>query len=148
MNGLKIKESDMSIEAMKLVRDALAQGIDLNLIGAKHILDAAIEQAQRQEPVAWMHPTSRDCVSTQPHSYKDAIPLYTSPPQRRKLPTQDLNAPLTVNGVPMYPRREWQGLTDEEPMQMWEGIVKYAPSEVRINDFARAIEAKLKEKNT
>ena len=46
------------------------------------------------------------------------------------------------------PKREWQGLTDEEVMQTFEGIVKYAPSEMRLKDFARAIEAQLKEKNT
>ena len=42
--------------------------------------------------------------------------------------------------------RPWVGLTDEEPMQIWDGIIKYAPSEMRIKDFAKAIEAKLKEK--
>ena len=45
-------------------------------------------------------------------------------------------------------QREWVGLTDEEVMQTFEGIVKYAPSEMRLKDFARAIEAQLKEKNT
>jgi hypothetical protein len=43
---------------------------------------------------------------------------------------------------------EWVGLTDEEAMQTWESVIKYAPGEVRLKDFARAIEAKLKEKNT
>ena len=45
------------------------------------------------------------------------------------------------------PQRTWVGLTDEEQMQIWDGIIKYAPSEIRIKDFAHAIEAKLKEKN-
>jgi len=27
------------------------------------------------------------------------------------------DAPLTLNGVPLYPRREWVGLTDEEVEQ-------------------------------
>jgi hypothetical protein len=44
-------------------------------------------------------------------------------------------------------KREWIGLTDEEAMQIWEGVIKYAPGEVRLKDFARAIEAKIKEKN-
>jgi len=44
-------------------------------------------------------------------------------------------------------KRQWVGLTDEEAMQAWEGIIKYAPGGVRLKDFARAIEAKLKEKN-
>jgi hypothetical protein len=44
-------------------------------------------------------------------------------------------------------KREWVGLTDEETMQTWEGIIKYAAGEMRVKDFAQAIEAKLKEKN-
>ena len=44
-------------------------------------------------------------------------------------------------------KRPWAGLTDEETMQIWEGIIKYAPGEVRLKDFARAIEAKLRERN-
>ena len=45
-------------------------------------------------------------------------------------------------------KKEWVGLTDEEIMQIWGGIIKYAPSEMRIKDFARAIESKMKEINT
>ncbi len=45
-------------------------------------------------------------------------------------------------------QREWQGLTDEEAGEIWAGIVSNAPSGERLRDFARAIEAKLKEKNT
>ena len=39
-------------------------------------------------------------------------------------------------------------MTQDEIMEMWNSITKYAPSEVRIKYFARAIESKLKEKNT
>jgi len=56
------------------------------------------------------------------------------------------SAPFTY---PIQPqKRQWVGLTDDEAMQTWDGIIKYAPGEVRVKDFARAIEAKLKEKNT
>jgi len=44
--------------------------------------------------------------------------------------------------------REWQGLTDEEAGEIWAGIVSNAPSGERLRDFARAIEALLKEKNS
>ena len=54
----------------------------------------------------------------------------------------------TGNLVRLVPQREWVGLTDEERSKIWGGIIKYAPSEMRIKDFAQAIEAKLKEKNT
>lgn len=40
------------------------------------------------------------------------------------------------------PQREWQGLTDEEIVEVWKNASGYDL------DFARAIEAKLKEKNT
>ena len=38
------------------------------------------------------------------------------------------------------PAAQRQPLTDEEIMQTWEGVIKYAPGEVRLKDFARAIE--------
>ena len=45
------------------------------------------------------------------------------------------------------PQSTWVGLTEEEIMQIWGGIIKYATSEVRIKNFARYIENKLKELN-
>lgn len=45
-----------------------------------------------------------------------------------------------IAAAPMPPRREWQGLTDEEVNGLW-------VSQPTISKFARAIEAKLKEKN-
>ncbi len=45
--------------------------------------------------------------------------------------------------------REWVGLTEEEAMQTWDAVViKYAPSEIRLTQFAKAIEVQLKERNT
>jgi hypothetical protein len=46
----------MSVEAMKLIRDAIVQGVDLKLIGAEHILDKAIAEAEKQnlEHDTWM----------------------------------------------------------------------------------------------
>ena len=52
--------------------------------------------------------------------------------------------------VPIYlhpPKREWQGLTDEEIMEMLDyGQYGRVPQYAR--NFVEAIEAKLKEKNT
>jgi hypothetical protein len=42
------------------------------------------------------------------------------------------------------PQRTWVGLTDEEIDDLWESTASY----YNTHDFARAIEAKLKEKNT
>jgi hypothetical protein len=46
--------------------------------------------------------------------------------------------------------KEWQGLTDEEASQIWDGHIVPVFGKNGINPivFARAIEAKLKEKNT
>ena len=47
--------------------------------------------------------------------------------------------------VPKQPaQRHWVGLTDEEITDIWAGSSPYYHED----DFARAIEAKLKEKNT
>lgn len=45
------------------------------------------------------------------------------------------------------PQREWQGLTDEEIDELAEANLDFNWKD-GVEDFARAIEAKLKEKNT
>jgi hypothetical protein len=62
-------------------------------------------------------------------------------------PTDPDKVVYTRREYDLTTKRPWVGLTDEEAMQTWEGIIKYAPGEVRLKDFARAIEAKLKENN-
>jgi len=54
------------------------------------------------------------------------------------------NPACPVHGA-KAPQREWQGLTDEEIMSLLPGAVRLPPGWV---DTVRAIEAKLKEKNT
>lgn len=59
-----------------------------------------------------------------------------------------LGGVLVPIGTLLYtvpPQREWQGLTDEE---IWSDGSTMGLSEAGIRKFARAIEAKLKEKNT
>ena len=82
-------------------------------------LEAALADPE-QEPVAWKHPNKEDTKEVDEYrGFKPTIPLYTAPP-----------------------RREWVGLTDDEIWQEWS-----SPKDSAI-DFARAIEAKLREKNT
>jgi len=83
------------------------------------------DQKPAQEPVAWGYRSNDgeiyDCISPEAHEYAKGdytVPLYTAPQQR-----------------------PWVGLTDEEISATSKGHI------VR-NTFARAIEAKLKEKNT
>ena len=72
-----------------------------------------------QEPVAWMGVYDRTDLYYRKPPQADVIPLYTAPPPR-----------------------QWQGLTDEELNQI------YAEPQTHAGQYARAIEAKLKEKNT
>ena len=119
----------MSIEAMKLALEALLSvWEDGEAITA---LRAAIEQAEKHEPVAWFTEDHREDKSATTYSKKmserwkekgwPVTPLYTAPPQR-----------------------EWVGLTDEEIEDLY--FDRFSMGE--LDAFARAIEAKLKEKNT
>jgi hypothetical protein len=53
----------------------------------------------------------------------------------------------STNDIPLYtapPQREWQGLTDEEAGGIMEDLNAYG---TRLDEYAKAIEAKIKEKN-
>jgi hypothetical protein len=93
---------------------------------------AAIKEALaqlEQEPVAWMSSDkawmwsdySKALAAVAHNPRLTLIPLYTTPPQR-----------------------PWVGLTDAEISQLWISTSPYFNED----DFAKAIEAKLKEKNT
>ena len=121
----------MSREAMKQALEALESDplSHAGLVNRKQAI-AALRQAleTEQEPVAWLKTWSDGSVSvlkTKSHAFADheLEPLYTAPP-----------------------KRTWVGLTDEEINSVrhnrdwtatWTDVT-----------FARAIEAKLKEKNT
>jgi hypothetical protein len=90
----------------------------------EEILNAAgFYRQSKQEPVAWMSDAG---FWEYEQEGIDLVPLYTAPPQR-----------------------EWVGLTDAEidsvAAEIW-GSEHIAPQSCRV--FTRAIEAKLKEKNT
>jgi len=78
------------------------------------------------EPVAWISAVTGDMtIQNMSHTVSWA-PLYTAPPQRDEASAK---------------AAEWIGLTDEEITELWE-----APGDSG-SEFARAIEAKIKEKN-
>jgi len=86
-----------------------------------------VEPKPEPEPVAWMNEGDMGKTDWKvwAHGKPTAtIPLYTALPQR-----------------------EWQGLTDEEVVQLLGGVRERLDGNV-FGGFARAIEAKLKEKNT
>jgi len=82
------------------------------------------EQAEKQEPVAWMD------------AFGNVFPLGA---QRGP---KYLNEPMKPLYTAPQPQREWVGLTDDE-------IIQCTPNWIgTLEQVARAVEAKLKEKNT
>ena len=58
--------------------------------------------------------------------------------------------PVTVDVEPLalYTQRTWVGLTDQERNKLWRDVVKWGDPSHDDVDLMKAIEAKLKEKNT
>lgn len=92
---------------------------------AAEALRQALAQPE-QEPEAWTSVEDPTYLSFGKPNWVTPIPLYTAPP-----------------------KREWVWLTDEEMNELW---VKYhgdnCIADGRIPEYEKAIEAKLKEKNT
>ena len=129
----------MSIETMKLALEALTtldSGSSYKTHTAATALYRAIEQADAQEPVGFVHPEDLQSVTLGHNSYAaiyveteghtGGIPLYTTPPQH-----------------------EWVGLTEDEKAEI-RGSVKYSQfmSALEYGILVQdATEAKLKTKN-
>lgn len=119
-----------------------------------------LRELQALKPVAWMLPEYGDVL---PASQADGtgiynIPLYTAPPkpEQESISTNDhlcamlrqVHDALACTALPM--KRPWVGLTDEEVEEAWGNtpIMLNARDGGSRKMFARAIETKLKEKNT
>ncbi len=121
----------MSIEAMKQALEAL-DGLSepYDVLKAQDALRQAIEQAEKQEPVAWVKTHTGGVSYDLYHDVARQLPegvefdLYTHPP------------------------KEWVGLTNEEvwDMECYKLAMTYQETSW-LYRFARAIEAKLKAKN-
>lgn len=129
--------TDWYDERITAIKEVLAQPEQERCVGCEACIDTACGRDEcpkgwpkaaqpEQEPVAWMSDEIEDCDGDAVHdfsSYQDnhcKNPLYTTTPQRKPL-------------------------TDEEIGAILEGVNAYG---TRLYTFARAIEAKLKEKNT
>jgi len=118
------------------------------------IFRRAIAELESQEPVATVtSETGADITMSWWH--EPALPvgtkLFTHPPQRKEpvdyeklaaLGWQAIECGICGGGAMGYPQRTWAGLTDDE-IDTW-NIVGHES----LREFVRAIEAKLKEKNT
>ena len=95
-----------------------AYGVDVIEFEIKEALRQALAQPE-QEPVAWVYNGILHEFDPSEFATSEVKPLYTAPP-----------------------KREWVGLTDEEAREIRLKVGSAA------DVYARAIEAKLKEKNT
>jgi hypothetical protein len=76
----------------------------------------------------------------EPVAFCNGMPAYEGSLSKAQRLTQDLEAPLTINGVPLYPKKAWVWLT---PYEIQEIYLK----DPHWGNFACAIEQALKEKN-
>jgi hypothetical protein len=159
-------------EALRLALEALEE-IGLKWPNVLKAIDAVKEALEtKDEPVAWGMETDGliyDVICPAEHDREEGeytIPLYTTPQpkleqsepvawmtENKYLITQDENLAKKIKEqgdepiIPLYttPQRTWVGLTEED--------LKLLSAEWRIvygawmDDFARDIEAKLKDKN-
>ena len=101
---------------------------------------------EAMKPVAWTDEDFTQLIVSEDIA-KDigaTVPLYTAPPKRESEPVIDKSAAIRIaTSLGWTPKREWQGLTDMEMLKCWD-----SPLTPLGMLCARAIEAKLKEKNT
>ena len=134
----------MSVEAMKQALEALENCTTWNLTRAqfdKNVtvitsLSQAIDQYEKQDPVAWMSNESAHRLKHGGNS-KGAVPVHAKRSNTSKIPLY--NAPPTT-------QCGWIGMTDEELKPLCD--VNHIIFGAYTVDFVRSIEAKLKEKNT
>ena len=172
MTPQQLNTMKLALFALDIVKIHYTQSRHINeaITAIKEVLaEHAMSEVQRlgqeieQEPVAWM---SEHDVGFRKSEFgaTPTVPLYTTPPQRTERPVDcercnrleeqayDLVGELRVANIKlsMRPQRTWVGLTDEE---IWEAVSRIGTSDSDVNPYAkladaRAIEAKLKEKNT
>ena len=125
-------------EALRLGRQAIEQAERFDkqptkILSTEEVLNSAgFYKAKKQEPVAWL--CERD---GQGYSF-----AYTAE-QLHQLGYGNISVPPFRKVAPLYtdpqPKREWVGLTDEDEID-WDGG--------DLKSLVKAIEAKLKDKNT
>ena len=120
------------------------------------------EQPAQQEPVAWMRRDDYEdyldeskVTSAIVYNYKLDIPLYTRPSQSEARELSQPAAPLTGLDVYLDPNDDLKPKRYPKPAAQWVGLtqqdINIAFDDTQegggFDDFARAIEAKLREKN-
>jgi len=120
-----IEAARLALGELSKIAVAMPYPVGRNAITA---LQTAIAEAEKQEPVAWQ-------------ATADKCQIQTVPAKGGLLPT-----------APPAAQRQWVGLTGEETTAIELGLripTGYRDAyDLSLRDFAHAIEAKLKEKNT
>jgi hypothetical protein len=127
-----MKMTDLRTAAQQLLH-ASDQGHDIRYVLQN--LRAALAQ-QEQEPVAWVNAAHLQAIQEKAKALGLTLGLYGY---------VEIYTNESQGRVPLYthpPRREWQGLTDEDIALIdWESMKTK-------RDAARAVEQALKERNT
>ena len=118
----------MSKEALKLALDALENSQFSKTNAAIKALEEALAKQEQGEPVAWIWR----------YANGEEEVVFVHP---RHIDATHVDAPSTITPLYTTPQqRTWVGLTDEDDIDWEEGG--------NLKDLVKAIEAKLKEKNT
>ena len=120
--------------------------IDGHALPPSAIHEALAQPKPKQEPVVFFKTDNGWRKEAFEKTLVKKIPLDTTPPEPKPHVWFDFsNVPLDATS----PQREWVGLTDEEISEIEdEYIVDYRIPAGSAWNFARDIEAKLREKNT
>jgi len=136
------------IEVLKQALDALDDKVinEYKVVKAITAIKEALAQT-KQKPVAWMYVnTDGECEQIEygePFDDPSTTPLYTHPPQLERNFCSRCGKRTNDIHTCTPPQRTWVGLTDGEITK-----IVNANSSKGLYLMAKAIEAKLKEKNT
>jgi hypothetical protein len=132
-------------EQEQAMRDLLTTGTGV-LLGGERIDPASMYMRQEQEPVAW---TDRELelidgmIEVQLHHAAQCDGIANRPMAERQKGWDMERVALLHKIKSISPRREWRSLTNEEIYPLY----NEPRSDAEILEFARAVEAALKEKN-
>jgi hypothetical protein len=144
-----LEASRMALEALE--SDPISHA---GLVSRKQAITALRQALVDADDTSQKRVDEKEKREQEPVAFCNGMPAYEGSLSKAQRLTQDLEAPLTINGVPLYPKTEWVGLTADE---IWKCNTAPAGHHVECHicvahqnvlDFAEAIEAKLKEKNT
>ena len=147
---MSIEAMKQALEAMGIIKSSCLEGrmahAENEAAIAEYILSQAIADAEKQKPVAWREIMGK--WKTHYYDYNEdgrGEPLYAAPVHANDISQERVDETAKR-------KHKWVGLTDEAIWLEYQHLWPFHPAEEPtlakdIAKFARAIEAKLKEKN-